>query len=183
MNVCAVILSLIACATIGGHHVNLFVTATSSSSVEGGNDEIQMNRYTRGLSNYNVPCVTDDDCRLACPRFRLFGCPSERKCINSFCRNTNVYEKCGSRNVCNKQKGQVCCDQTCGVCGTKMKDGRVICPKMPCILPPTRPPPNDDDETCGPKNTICGSGEYCCNPSCGICAPLGGACTKQFCDP
>src|SRR5207302_1784957 len=32
---------------------------------------------------------------------------------------------------------------------------------------------------CGPN--VCGMGEYCCNDSCGICAPLGGACTQQLC--
>lgn len=32
---------------------------------------------------------------------------------------------------------------------------------------------------CG-KNT-CGSGTFCCNASCGTCAPLGGACTQQIC--
>lgn len=34
---------------------------------------------------------------------------------------------------------------------------------------------------CGPKT--CGEGEYCCNESCGICAPVGGACTQQACEP
>ena len=29
----------------------------------------------------------------------------------------------------------------------------------------------------------CGSGEYCCNSSCGICAPTGGVCTQQVCAP
>lgn len=35
--------------------------------------------------------------------------------------------------------------------------------------------------TCGPS--VCGSGEYCCNESCGICAPFGGSCTQQVCAP
>jgi hypothetical protein len=35
-------------------------------------------------------------------------------------------------------------------------------------------------EACG-KNT-CSESEFCCNPSCGICAPQGGACTQQFCE-
>jgi hypothetical protein len=35
-------------------------------------------------------------------------------------------------------------------------------------------------ELCG--GSVCGPGEYCCNPSCGICAPLGGACTHQVCE-
>jgi hypothetical protein len=34
-------------------------------------------------------------------------------------------------------------------------------------------------EACGA--TVCGQGEYCCNPSCGICAPLGGGCTAEYC--
>ena len=41
-----------------------------------------------------------------------------------------------------------------------------------------------DDPTiaaCG-KN-VCGEGEFCCNESCGICAPVGGACTQQACEP
>ena len=33
--------------------------------------------------------------------------------------------------------------------------------------------------TCG--TTVCGSDEFCCNPSCGICAPIGGSCTQEFC--
>jgi hypothetical protein len=33
---------------------------------------------------------------------------------------------------------------------------------------------------CG--DSFCGAGEYCCNQSCGICAPLGGVCTQQICD-
>ncbi|WP_437683494.1 hypothetical protein [Sorangium sp. So ce131] len=34
---------------------------------------------------------------------------------------------------------------------------------------------------CG-KN-VCGEGTFCCNSSCGTCAPLGGACTQQYCEP
>jgi hypothetical protein len=34
---------------------------------------------------------------------------------------------------------------------------------------------------CGPN--ICGAGEFCCNSSCGICAPEGGFCTQQICEP
>jgi hypothetical protein len=32
---------------------------------------------------------------------------------------------------------------------------------------------------CG-ANT-CKVGTYCCNASCGVCAPKGGACTQQYC--
>jgi hypothetical protein len=34
-------------------------------------------------------------------------------------------------------------------------------------------------EPCGAAT--CGHGEYCCNASCGICAPRGGVCTQQYC--
>lgn len=36
-------------------------------------------------------------------------------------------------------------------------------------------------QPCG-TNT-CGAGEYCCNESCGICAPNGSSCTQQYCPP
>ena len=32
---------------------------------------------------------------------------------------------------------------------------------------------------CGPS--VCGPGEFCCNESCGICAPIGGTCIQIFC--
>jgi hypothetical protein len=32
---------------------------------------------------------------------------------------------------------------------------------------------------CG--GSVCGAGEFCCNASCGICAPLGGACIQIAC--
>lgn len=35
-------------------------------------------------------------------------------------------------------------------------------------------------ETCG--NTVCPAGQTCCNASCGICAPPGGACIQIACD-
>ncbi|EYF06790.1 hypothetical protein [Chondromyces apiculatus] len=35
-------------------------------------------------------------------------------------------------------------------------------------------------QQCG--NSVCGKGTYCCNASCGTCAPKGGACTQQVCE-
>lgn len=32
---------------------------------------------------------------------------------------------------------------------------------------------------CGTK--VCKAGTYCCNASCGKCAPIGGGCTQQAC--
>ncbi len=36
----------------------------------------------------------------------------------------------------------------------------------------------------GPCGTnYCGKGTYCCNASCGVCAPLGAACLDVYCNP
>jgi len=39
--------------------------------------------------------------------------------------------------------------------------------------------PEVGGEVCG--NNVCGAGYYCCNASCGICAPAGGACIQIAC--
>ena len=44
-----------------------------------------------------------------------------------------------------------------------------------CACVPATPAP----DKCG--NNTCASGEYCCNASCGICAPKGGACIQIAC--
>lgn len=41
--------------------------------------------------------------------------------------------------------------------------------------------PIDIGEVCA--DNVCGSDEFCCNPSCGICAPMGGACIEIACAP
>jgi hypothetical protein len=33
-----------------------------------------------------------------------------------------------------------------------------------------------------PCNGLCGAGEFCCNDSCDICAPLGGTCIQIACN-
>ena len=43
-------------------------------------------------------------------------------------------------------------------------------------VPPFPPGPR----TCG--NTTCPQGQVCCNASCGICTPPGGACIQVFCE-
>ena len=63
------------------------------------------------------------------------------------------------------------------------------CPGSPdagTINPPTMSDAAASDTTpspgptCGPKT--CPAGEYCCNSSCGICAPKGAACIQIACD-
>ena len=55
----------------------------------------------------------------------------------------------------------------------KCKPGE-MCPMIACLLVC----PGDK---CG--TSVCQKGEYCCNESCGICAPEGGFCTTQVCTP
>ena len=59
------------------------------------------------------------------------------------------------------------------------------CPPLPCNEEPCNQHVCRDSEcvilaTCG--QNLCGEGEYCCNESCGVCAPMGGGCTQQVCD-
>lgn len=62
-------------------------------------------------------------------------------------------------------EGTRCCE-LCGE-GTCVPIGE-LCPVAFCA-----------GEPCG--GNVCGPEEYCCNPSCGICAPLGGACIQVAC--
>lgn len=48
------------------------------------------------------------------------------------------------------------------------------CPSTPTPLPP-------GGEQCG--NVVCGQGQVCCNPSCGICTSPDGACLMMVCNP
>jgi hypothetical protein len=52
-------------------------------------------------------------------------------------------------------------------------------------LAPVGPPLRSNDEPlgnpCGPSR--CNIGEYCCNESCGLCAPRGGICLQRECGP
>jgi|GEM_PF-1542824 len=33
------------------------------------------------------------------------------------------------------------------------------------------------------NQTVCGAGQFCCNYSCSVCAPIGGACLDVYCPP
>jgi hypothetical protein len=50
------------------------------------------------------------------------------------------------------------------------------CPRIACRLDCNA----HDALACGDRR--CGSGEYCCNPSCGTCAPIGALCIQQYCE-
>ena len=60
---------------------------------------------------------------------------------------------------------------------------KLVCPKChpgePCPLRPCVLECRQAHTQCG--DNVCTKGEYCCNESCGICAPEGGFCTQQIC--
>jgi hypothetical protein len=95
---------------------------------------------------------------------------------------------CGVDTPCQTPDGT--CTLACNPCLCREQGGTVVdsCPApsgsdSPSDGAPSAAPPTGDDpaeEACG--NTVCGSAEFCCNVSCGICAPVGGVCTQQFCN-
>lgn len=109
----------------------------------------------------------------ACGGFTGAGCPRGQRCIDD------------PRDSCHPWRGADCI----GICvgpgighpgfppgGPPI--GRPPIGRPPIGRPPIGRPPVG--ERCGPS--VCGSGEYCCNPSCGICAPIGGSCIQIACD-
>ncbi len=89
---------------------------------------------------------------------------------------------CGG-NVCGK--GEYCCNASCGTCAPLGAScTQQVCdpveiaePGETSLFPTPIPFPLPDPGTCG--GNVCGKGEYCCNASCGTCAPLGASCTQQ----
>jgi hypothetical protein len=64
------------------------------------------------------------------------------------------------------RQGTKCCPKCGGIC---IRDD-LRCSNDLCV-----------SQSC--NHAVCGPGEFCCNESCSICAPLGGSCTDQFCEP
>ena len=62
--------------------------------------------------------------------------------------------------------------------GTHCEVTPIVCITTPCD-PIVECVPDVTGGSCG--GNTCKAGQFCCNPSCGICAPKGGACTQQFC--
>lgn len=115
-------------------------------------------------------------------------CDPTEVCLNGACV-PGTAEVCGN-TVC--ATGTVCCNPSCGICTSPNGacDQRACLPE--CTSDADCPPGDTCDpatgtcesgpvtgEPCG--NNLCGTGTYCCNPSCGICAPLGAGCTEQEC--
>jgi hypothetical protein len=90
-------------------------------------------------------------------------------------------QQCGTA-VCTG--GTYCCNASCSRCVTK----GMLCTQEVCdtgtLAPEAPAAPESEDPSFGQPcgNNVCGSGTFCCNASCGICAPRGGSCTQQVCD-
>jgi hypothetical protein len=80
-------------------------------------------------------------------------CPANRVCALACVQSGNCGSTCVETMLC--IQGYVFSDKSCS-----------------CV-------PQGGGEPCG--NGTCGANEYCCNASCGICAPVGGVCTQQAC--
>lgn len=89
--------------------------------------------------------------------------------------------QCGN-TVCGA--GTYCCNASCGTCvalGDACLD--VVCDVAAddtVSASAKAPEAAFIGESCG--GVVCGKGTYCCNPSCGTCAPLGMGCSQQSCN-
>jgi hypothetical protein len=94
--------------------------------------------------------------------------------------------QCGA-NVCGT--GAYCCNASCGICAPK----GAVCPDVVCevdtgagVKTQAKAEPSVDTSiaigggACG--TNYCGKGYFCCNPGCGVCAPVGGGCPDVMCD-
>lgn len=112
-----------------------------------------------------APCPPQPTCVADIDPCALVDCVGECKvvkgkpvCTPSECKNPCLTAKCSAGFHCEAKQIQ-CITTPC-------------CPVAQCVA-------DSAGESCG--DNTCAAGTYCCNKSCGICAPKGGACTQQFC--
>lgn len=83
---------------------------------------------------------------------------------------------------------QICVPDRGFECESDLDCGAIYCITEPCEQPvcrghrcvvPTYTDPPAGGEPCG--DVTCGANSYCCNASCGICAPLDGGCIQIVC--
>jgi ZU5 domain-containing protein len=119
------------------------------------------------------------------------ACPPGTECNPMTGDCTPNAQPCGA-TTCGQ--GEYCCNASCGICaplgGACTQQDCSACRSSDPSVPPSACPPGTmcdpntggcigGGEQCGPNT--CASGEYCCNASCGICAPMGGACLQLAC--
>jgi hypothetical protein len=106
-----------------------------------------------------VLCAAGTRCELKPVQCIRAPCPAQPTCVPS-------------------AEADVCATVRCKA-GTHCEAKEVQCIRAPCP-PIAECVPDGAGTPCG-KNTCTGD-TFCCNASCGTCAPRGGACTQQFCD-
>ncbi len=109
-----------------------------------------------------VSCKEGQHCELQEVQCIRAPCPPQPACIDD-------------GDDCDEECGNPCAAVLCGE-GTQCEVVDVVCVQAPCCPVAECKP---IEEPCG--DNVCGAGDYCCNESCGICAPEGGSCTKQYC--
>jgi hypothetical protein len=111
-----------------------------------------------------VSIVHDGACGPACGGFAGIPCPGAGKCVD------NPGDDCDP-SMGGADCGGICACVETALCriGFHFDPSPSVCACVP-----------DAGVSCG-ANT-CSAGQFCCNPSCGICAPKGGACIQIACD-
>ena len=120
-----------------------------------------------GRCLYELPqCKPPDpDDRVFCGGFAGIPCPGAGLCIDDptdDCDPRAGGADCGGLCVC--KRPQVCKP------GSHWEASPRVCA---CV-------PDSAGVPCG--RNVCQTGTFCCNESCGICAPKGGACTQVICE-
>jgi hypothetical protein len=112
-----------------------------------------------------APCPPQPTCVKDVDPCATIDCAGECKvvkgkpfCSPTQCKDPCLTVKCSAGHHCEAKQVQ-CITDPC-------------CPVAECVS-------DKGGQACG--DNTCSAGTYCCNESCGICAPKGGACTQQFC--
>jgi len=125
---------------------------------------------------------------ITCGGFAGFPCPSGYQCVDD--RSDSCDPESGGADcigICQRERGPRDCDRGRGVNYVSRDANQCAAIRFLCADGNEpffnecgcgcRPTPG---EACGPVE--CGSGEVCCNSSCGICTAPDGFCTQQICE-
>ncbi|MFT3921666.1 MAG: hypothetical protein QM778_03950 [Myxococcales bacterium] len=112
-------------------------------------------------------------------------CPPQPTCVVD--EDPCALADCASGSACTVVDGKAVCQSECqnpcltAKCNksTHCEAKEVQCIKAPCCPVAACVSNTGPSKACG--DNTCSAGTYCCNESCGTCAPIGGACTQQIC--
>ncbi|KAK0631198.1 hypothetical protein B0T14DRAFT_417318 [Immersiella caudata] len=148
---------------------------------------------TATLTLANPVALTSPD--AAIETVRLTPCATVRCAAGYTCQAFGTRARCvpnnpESRVQCGASlcaSGLTCCNPSCGICTAPgMMCTQQVCTEKPdpIVEPKPKPtktpaPPKGQGPKCG--SARCDAGDVCCNDSCGICTPPGGACIMLYC--